>query len=67
VRRRKSLALLAVGAPQALAASCAPATPPDRRLRVGRERLQAEGRIEAEYARDPIELREAPEGPVGDR
>jgi hypothetical protein len=43
MKRRKSLALLAASAPCALALSCAPAKPPDRRVRVPRERLRAEG------------------------
>jgi Rieske Fe-S protein len=64
VRRRTSLALLAVGAPHAVAVSCAPATAPDRRLRVPRERLRAERRIEAEYAGDPVEILETAGGPA---
>jgi Rieske Fe-S protein len=64
MKRRASLALLAAGAPSAVASACAPRKPPDRRLRVPRERLRAEGRIEAEYAGDPVELREAAGGPV---
>jgi Rieske Fe-S protein len=34
-------------------------------VRVPRDRLRAEGRIEAEYAGDPIEIRETAGGPVG--
>jgi Rieske Fe-S protein len=62
VKRRSTLALLAAAAP--LAAACAAPSPPDRRLRVSRERLRAEGRIEAEVAGDPIEVREGAAGPV---
>jgi Rieske Fe-S protein len=65
MKRRTSLALLAAGAPHGLGLSCPPAKPPDRRVRVPRDRLRAEGRIEAEYAGDPIELRETAGGPVG--
>jgi cytochrome b6-f complex iron-sulfur subunit len=64
MKRRESLAFLAAGASSALALSCAPARPPDRRVRVPRERLRAEGRIEAEYAGDPVEVRETAGGPV---
>ena len=64
MKRRTSLALLAAGAPSSLALSCAPAKPPDRRVRVTRERLRVEGRIETEYAGDPIELLETAGRPV---
>jgi len=64
MKRRKTLSLLAAGAPSALALSCAPAKPPDRRVRVPRERLRTEGRVEAEYAGDPVELRETAGGPA---
>jgi Rieske Fe-S protein len=64
VKRRSTLALLAAGAPVAFAPACTPAKPPDRRLRVPLESLRAQGRIETEYAGDPVELRESASGPV---
>jgi Rieske Fe-S protein len=64
MRRRATLALVAAGAPGALAPACAPPKPPDRRVRVPLQRLRAAGRLEVEYLGDPIELRAAPEGPV---
>jgi Rieske Fe-S protein len=53
--RRRTLALLAAGLPGA-ALACARPEPPDRRVRVALARLEAEGRVEVEYAGEPAEI-----------
>jgi Rieske Fe-S protein len=64
VKRRQGLALLVAGAPQALAAACAPAKPKDRRTRVPREALRTRGRLEIQHAGEPVEVSETEAGPV---
>jgi Rieske Fe-S protein len=63
MKRREGLALIA-GASQALVAACAPAKPKDRRARVSRDELRARGRLEVQYAGEPVEVRETEAGPA---
>lgn len=63
MKRREGLALLA-GASQVLVAGCARAKPKDRRARVSRDELRARGRLEVQYAGEPVEVRETEAGPV---
>jgi Rieske Fe-S protein len=53
--RRRTLALLGAGLPAA-ALACARPEPPDRRVRVPLALLDAEGRVEVEYAGEPAEV-----------
>jgi cytochrome b6-f complex iron-sulfur subunit len=53
--RRRTLALLGAGLPAA-ALACARPEPPDRRVRIPLARLDAGGRLEIEYAGEPIEV-----------
>lgn len=64
MRRREGLALLVVGAPQVLAAACAPAKPKDRRTRVPLDALEARGRLELQHAGEPVEVRLTEAGPI---
>jgi Rieske Fe-S protein len=56
--RRRTLALLAG------LAACAPAPPPDRRVRIHLASLDAGGRVEIEYAGEPTEVVLGPAGVV---
>ena len=64
MRRRVGLALLVAGAPQLLAAACAPSKPKDRRTRVALDALEARGRLELQHAGEPVEVRQTETGPV---
>jgi nitrite reductase/ring-hydroxylating ferredoxin subunit len=54
--RRRTLALLGAGVPASAALACAPAPPPDRRVRLPLASLPQGGRAEVEYAGEPTEV-----------
>jgi len=54
--RRRTLALLGAGVPVSAALACAPAAPPDRRVRLPLSSVPPGGRAEVEYAGEPTEV-----------